>query len=47
MCIFKNTDELFSFIENIKTIERIDKVVWTEKVDSLLIEEEKIAPSDF
>jgi len=33
-CIFKNTDELFSLIENIKTIERIDKVAWVEEVRS-------------
>jgi DNA-binding Lrp family transcriptional regulator len=34
-CIFKNTDELFSLIEYIKTIERIDKVAWAEEVRSL------------
>jgi DNA-binding Lrp family transcriptional regulator len=38
-CIFKNTDELFSLIENIKTIERIDKVTWAEEVRSVEIEE--------
>jgi DNA-binding Lrp family transcriptional regulator len=38
-CIFKNTDELFSLIENIKTIERIDKVAWSEEVRSVGIEE--------
>jgi DNA-binding Lrp family transcriptional regulator len=42
-CIFKNTDELFSLIENIKTIERIDKVAWSEEVRSIETED-KIAP---
>ncbi len=42
-CIFKNTDELFSLIENIKTIERVGKVAWSEEVRSMPIEE-KIAP---
>ena len=37
-CIFKNTDELFNLIENIKTIERIDKVTWSEEVHSIEIE---------
>ena len=34
-CIFKNTDELFSLIENIKTIERINKVASVEEVRSI------------
>ena len=38
-CVFKNTDELFSLIENIKTIERVDKVAWSEEVRSVEIEE--------
>jgi DNA-binding Lrp family transcriptional regulator len=38
-CIFKNTDELFSLMENIKTIERIDNVAWSEEVRSIAIEE--------
>jgi DNA-binding Lrp family transcriptional regulator len=43
-CIFKNTDELFNLIENIKTIERVDKVAWSEEVHSVSIEVgEKIA----
>ena len=42
-CIFKSTDELFSLIENIKTIEGVDKVAWSEEVRSMPIEE-KIAP---
>jgi DNA-binding Lrp family transcriptional regulator len=43
-CIFKNTDELFNLIEDIKTIERIDKVTWAEEVHSVSIEVgEKIA----
>ena len=43
ICIFKNTEELFSLIENIKTIERINKVAWAEEVRSLPTEVEKIA----
>ena len=39
ICVFKNTDELFSLIENIKTIERVDKVAWSEEVRSIEIEE--------
>jgi DNA-binding Lrp family transcriptional regulator len=39
--IFKNTDELFSLIENIKTIERIDKVAWSEEVRSIEIQEKQ------
>ena len=43
-CIFKNTEELFNLIENIKTIERVDKVTWSEEVRSVSIEVgEKIA----
>jgi DNA-binding Lrp family transcriptional regulator len=38
-CIFKNTDELFDLTENIKTIERIDKVTWSEEVGSVEIED--------
>jgi hypothetical protein len=38
ICTFKNTDELFSLIENIKTIERINKVAWAEEVRSYSIE---------
>ena len=38
-CIFKNTDELFSLIEYIKTIERIDKVAWVEEVRSIEVRE--------
>lgn len=38
ICIFKNTNDLFSLLENIKTIEGIDKVVWSEVVRSYSIE---------
>jgi hypothetical protein len=38
-CVFKNTDELFSLIKNIKTIERTDKVAWSEEVRSIEIEQ--------
>jgi DNA-binding Lrp family transcriptional regulator len=44
ICIFRNTDELFSLIENIKAIDRIDKIACAEEVRSLSIEVEgKIA----
>jgi DNA-binding Lrp family transcriptional regulator len=47
-CILKNTDELFSLIENIKAIDRIDKVAWSEEVRSIEIEVEgKIAAFGF
>ena len=42
-CIFKNTDELFSLIENIKTVERIDKVAWLEEVHSFEVKEKLAA----
>ena len=42
ICIFKNTEELFSLIENIKTIERINNVAWAGEV-RLPTEVEKIA----
>jgi DNA-binding Lrp family transcriptional regulator len=38
-CIFKNTDELFDLTENIKTIERIDKVACSEEARSVEIED--------
>ena len=47
ICVFRDSDELFRLIENIKTIERIDKVAWVEEVQSLPIEEEKIAAFGF
>jgi hypothetical protein len=40
LCVY--ADELFSLIENIKTIERIDKVGWAEEVRSLPTEVEKM-----
>ena len=39
-CIFRDTNELFSLIENIKTIERIDKVAWSEEVYSVEVGEQ-------
>jgi DNA-binding Lrp family transcriptional regulator len=47
ICVFKNTDELFSLIENIKIIERIDKVAWSEEVRSITSEVGKIAAFGF
>jgi DNA-binding Lrp family transcriptional regulator len=44
-CIFKNTEELFSLMENIKTIERIDKVAWSEEVHSIEVGFEKMVPA--
>jgi hypothetical protein len=46
-CIFKNTEELFSLTENIKTIERIDKIAWAEEVRSIGMEVDKIAAFGF
>lgn len=31
-CILRNTDGLFRIVENIKAIERVDKVMWAEEV---------------
>ena len=47
ICVFKNTDELFSLIENIKTIERLDKVTWSEEVRSITSEVGRIAAFGF
>jgi DNA-binding Lrp family transcriptional regulator len=38
-CIFRETDDLFKIMEEIKGIERVDKVVWSEEVRSLPVEE--------
>ena len=43
VCIFKNTNDLFSLLENIKTIERIDKVAWAEEVHSIEVGEKTAA----
>jgi DNA-binding Lrp family transcriptional regulator len=43
ICVFKSTDELFSLMENIKTIERINKVAWSEEVHSIEVGYEKLA----
>jgi DNA-binding Lrp family transcriptional regulator len=43
ICMFKNTDALFSLIEDIKTMERINKVAWAEEVRSIAIELGKMA----
>ncbi len=39
ICIFKDTDNLFKIIENIRAIERIDKVTWSEEFSTLPIRE--------
>jgi len=46
-CIFKNTDKLFSLIENIKTTEGIDKVACAEEVRSIASEVGEIAAFGF
>jgi DNA-binding Lrp family transcriptional regulator len=43
-CIFKDTDSLFKIIENIKTIERVNAVLWSEEVHSTPLEEKIIMP---
>jgi DNA-binding Lrp family transcriptional regulator len=39
VCVFRDTDELFNLLENIKTTERIGKVAWVEEVRSLQMKE--------
>lgn len=31
-CLFRDTNDLFNIIESIKTIDRVDKVSWSEEV---------------
>jgi len=38
-CLFTDIADLFSIIENIKSIERVDSVLWSEEVRSIPIEE--------
>lgn len=47
ICVFRDTDELFSLIEDIKTIEEIGKVAWAEEVRSIALEAGKIAAFGF
>jgi len=39
VCVFKETDDLFRLLEDIKTIERIHEVAWSEEVRSIDIQE--------
>lgn len=39
VCIFKDTDNLFKILENIRAIERVDKVTWSEEVSTIPIRE--------
>src|SRR5581483_144375 len=39
ICIVKDTNNLFKIIENIRTIERVDKVTWSEEVSTIPIKE--------
>jgi DNA-binding Lrp family transcriptional regulator len=39
ICIFKDTDNLFKIIENVRAIERVDKVTWSEEVSTIPIKE--------
>ena len=34
-CLFRETTDLFKIIESIKTIERVDKVLWAEEVHDI------------
>ena len=38
-CLFRYIDDLFNIIESIKTIERVDTLLWSEEVRNLPIEE--------
>lgn len=42
ICIFKDTDELFKIIENIRAVERVDKVSWSEEVSTIPAGEETL-----
>ncbi|HEY5630907.1 MAG TPA: Lrp/AsnC family transcriptional regulator [Nitrososphaeraceae archaeon] len=39
VCIFKDTDNLFKIIQNIRAIERVDKVTWSEEVSTIAVRE--------
>jgi len=38
-CLFRDTNDLFNIIESIKTIERVDKVSWSEEVCIIPVKE--------
>jgi DNA-binding Lrp family transcriptional regulator len=39
ICVFKDTDNLFKILENIRAIDRVDKVTWSEEVSTIPIKE--------
>ena len=39
VCVFKDTDDLFRLLEDIKTIERVHEVSWSEEVRSIEVQE--------
>jgi DNA-binding Lrp family transcriptional regulator len=43
ICVFKDTDDLFRLLENIKTIERVHEVSWSEEVRSIDIQEKLVS----
>ena len=43
VCLFRDTDQLFKIIETIKTIERVEKVAWSEEVSILPAKEMTIS----
>ena len=43
VCLFRDTDHLFKIIETIKTIERVEKISWSEEVSILPAKEMTIS----
>jgi DNA-binding Lrp family transcriptional regulator len=43
VCLFRDTDHLFKIIEGIKTIERVEKVSWSEEVRNIPAKEMAIS----
>jgi DNA-binding Lrp family transcriptional regulator len=43
ICVFTDTDDLFRLLENIKTIERVHEVSWSEEVRSMDIQEKLVS----
>jgi DNA-binding Lrp family transcriptional regulator len=43
VCLFRDTDHLFKIIETIKTIERVEKVLWSEEVRMIPVKDMTIS----
>src|SRR5215469_9037456 len=43
VCMFRDTNHLFKIIESIKTIERVEKVSWSEEVRNIPVKEMTIS----